>query len=91
MARFKIGDLIEQTRYDEVIRMGKVVKGPFKVDGVDHYQVEWSWHNAHYFGKDWKKYWYSEIDLIADLSSEKYNYRKSNGMSVQQIKDIIIE
>ena len=71
MARFQVNDSITQYRYDEVIRKGKVVKGPFKVDNVDHYQVKWEWHHS-----DWgtPKEFRQETDLISDLSSTKYRY-----------------
>ena len=72
MARFKIGDSIEQVRYSTVIRKGEVVAGPWKVDKVDHYHVKWAWEDPQYGTPEWFK---QETDLIADLTSTKYSYR----------------
>lgn len=72
MARFKIGDSIEQTRYNEVIRKGEVIAGPWTVDKVDHYHVKWSWESPHY---GIPERYQQDIDLIADLISTKYSYR----------------
>lgn len=74
MARFKIGDTIEFLRRDEVIRKGVVVNGPYNLEKVDHYNVRWDWvhhEDSLFIGPD-------KIDLISDLSSEKYHYRLSN-------------
>ena len=88
--RFQVGDSIEQLRYNDVIRKGKVVKGPFRVEGVDHYHVEWWWHDETFFGKDWVKNWYREVDLIADLRSTKYSYRKGRGLTLDELEPIMI-
>jgi hypothetical protein len=74
MARFQIGDKIELMRRNEVIRKGLVISGPFNVEKVDHYNVRWDWvekEDSMFIGQD-------KIDLISDLSSEKYRYRLSN-------------
>ena len=68
---FKIGDDIRQFRYNETIRIGTVTKGPFRVEGVDHYHVKWNWQHEDYgtpmgFEKD--------TDLISDMRSTKYHY-----------------
>ena len=72
--RFKIGDSIEQLRYDEVIRKGEVVKGPFRVENIDHYYVKWSWEDVKHFGKA-MMFKTAEEDLICDMVSPKYHYR----------------
>jgi hypothetical protein len=71
MARFQIGDTIEFTKSNEVIRKGEVVNGPFNVDNVDHYHVRWDW--VHHEDKDFISP--DKIDLISDLQSKKYRYR----------------
>ena len=71
MARFEVNDTITQFRYDEPIRKGVVVKGPYNLDKVDHYHVKWEWeHNEYGNSKEFRQ----EIDLICDLSSTKYHY-----------------
>jgi len=67
MANFKVNDSITQTRYNEQIREGKVVGGPFRVDGIDHYHVEWKW-----FGKGYEPFGKEGVDLVADVPSTKY-------------------
>ena len=69
--RFKIGDDIRQYRYNQEIRKGIVTKGPWRVEGVDHYHVQWNWQDKEYgtplgFEKD--------TDLICDMTSTKYHY-----------------
>jgi hypothetical protein len=70
MARFQIGDKIELVKFTTAIRKGEVVKGPYKVDGVYHYQVNWEWDEDGIIGKN--------PNIISDLSSTKYHYRLSN-------------
>jgi hypothetical protein len=72
MAKFEVNDTITQFRYDEPIRKGIVVKGPFNVDKVDHYHVKWEWQDDEY---GTPKEFRQEIDLICDLSSTKYHYK----------------
>lgn len=74
MARFQVNDKIELLRRSEVMRKGTVVAGPWNVEKVDHYHVKWEWGNYEdrpFISED-------KIDLICDLSSEKYRYRLSN-------------
>ena len=71
MSNFKIGDSIAQLRYDKVIRKGEVVKGPFKVDGVDHYHVKWNWEDNSHSAPIWAK---QDLHLIADLRSTKFSF-----------------
>lgn len=74
MARFQIGDNIEFLRRKDVIRKGVVLGGPFVVDKVDHYNVRWDWveyEDRLFITPD-------KVDIISDLSSEKYQYRLSN-------------
>jgi hypothetical protein len=72
-ARFKIGDKIDFLRKDEVIRKGVVISGPWKLEGVNHYNVEWKWvthEDSLFIGPD-------KIDLISDLRTTKYHYELS--------------
>ena len=71
MGRFVVNDKIEFLKRNEVIRKGTVVAGPWNVEKVDHYHVRWDWvteEDRLFIPKD-------KIDLISDLSSEKYRYR----------------
>ena len=70
MANFKVNDSMIQTRYGKPIRKGTVVKGPFRVDGVDHYHVKWNWFDKGYepFGRQFG----DGTDLVADVPSNKY-------------------
>ena len=68
--RFQVNQEITQMRYDQPIRKGTVIKGPFTVDGIQHYHVDWEWCAQGYepFGKD-------RVELIADAHTRKYRYQ----------------
>ena len=69
--RFKMNDQIAQYRYDQVIRKGTVVKGPIRVDNVDHYHVKWNWEHAeHGVPAAFKQ----DVELVCDLTTTKYKY-----------------
>jgi hypothetical protein len=70
--RFQINDEIVQYRYTDVIRKGTIVKGPFRAENVDHYQVLWQWECPHYAStpSNFKK----DTDLICDMVSKQYRY-----------------
>ena len=71
--RFEVNDTITQLKFDEPIRKGIVISGPFDVDGVHHYTVKWEWeHEQHGTPSIFKKA--GEDDLICDLISTKYRY-----------------
>ena len=69
MARFKIGDDIRQLRYGQLYRKGTVVKGPFRIEGLDHYHVDWTWEaEAPKTGR-----LYVGTDIVCDRNSKKYS------------------
>jgi hypothetical protein len=69
--RFKPNDQIVQYRNNEVIRKGTVVKGPMRLDKVDHYHVTWHWEDErHGTPEQFRR----DVDLICDLISTKYRY-----------------
>ena len=68
--RFIITDTIVQKRYNEVIALGTIVKGPFEVDGYDHYHVNWKWKEKP------STFEIMEQDLICIGPSKKYRYEK---------------
>lgn len=69
--RFKVNDEIAQYRYDQVVRKGIVVKGPIRVENIDHYHVKWNWEHAEHGTPVAFK---QDVDLICDMVSTKYNY-----------------
>jgi len=76
MARFAKGDEIEFVRTTgdshrvvEVLQKGTVTNGPFNVEKIDHYWVDWNWTKD---GIQWKNL---HNDLICDYPSTKYGYR----------------
>ena len=73
--RFKINDKIAQYRYEDVIRKGTVVKGPFRVENVDHYHVVWDWECPHHAATPGFK---QDVNLICDMKSKKYRYELSS-------------
>ena len=73
MAKFKIGDsiqLVNKLGRVTPVRKGTVISGPYVVDGVDHYNVNWHWDVDGTLGRN--------PNIISDLSSTKYEYRLSN-------------
>tara|TARA_R110000772_G_scaffold245957_1_gene359552 strand:- start:1769 stop:2002 length:234 start_codon:yes stop_codon:yes gene_type:complete len=70
--RFQVNQDIIQLKYDETIRKGTVIGGPFNVEGVSHYHVKWNWCAPEYSSNlDWLT---PEVDLISDMVSTKYMY-----------------
>jgi len=69
MSNFQINDTIEHVRLNEVIAKGVITKGPFTVDKIDHYIVNWFWTEDNCKWKNTKE------DLICDIPSKKYRYR----------------
>jgi len=70
--RFEVGQTIVQYRYDEPIRIGVVVKGPMRAEGIDHYHVKWTWEHQNHQTHEWLR---SDVDLICDMPSQKYFYK----------------
>ena len=70
--RFQVKDSITQLRYQDAIRKGTVVAGPFDVEDVSHYHVKWDWCAPEYTSNiDWLT---PEVELISDMVSTKYMY-----------------
>jgi len=69
MARFKIGDDIRQLRYGQLYRKGTVVKGPFIVEGIDHYHVDWTWEAEPSKNSRFD----IGTEIVCDLNSKKYS------------------
>ena len=70
--RFKVNDAITQFKNNEPIRKGTVVKGPFRVENIDHYHVTWNWEDKEHGTPEWFKK--PNADLICDMVSTKYQY-----------------
>ena len=53
----------------ETINNGTIIKGPFKIDGVNHYQIKWDkvMPNQYPGGM--------EIELISPMDSTKYGWK----------------
>jgi len=72
--KFQINDKITQYHYEDVIRKGTVVKGPFRVENVDHYHVVWDWECPTVATPEFKQ----DVNLICDIKSTKYRYELSS-------------
>jgi hypothetical protein len=82
--RFKPNDQIVQYRKDEIIKRGTVVKGPMRVEDVDHYHVVWNWEHENHgpskslrallIGSMSKDPFMKDERLICDMVSTKYRY-----------------
>jgi hypothetical protein len=75
--RFQVGDTIAQIRLNEVIKKGHVTNGPVRIDGIDHYNVEWTWFDNEYkpLSAQLNAMWGTpkQSDLVCDLPSKKYD------------------
>ena len=69
--RFKPNDKIELLKYNKAIRLGTITKGPYLVEGVDHYTVQWEYDTED--GDLFKMH--GVQDIICDLPSAKYRYQ----------------
>lgn len=74
MARFEKNDKIQLFRRKDVIRKGVIVDGPWNVEKVDHYHVKWDWVDY----EDRLLIPEGKVELICDISSEKYHYELIN-------------
>lgn len=74
MEKFKIGDkfaFIKKTSSTpDVLNTGRITKGPFKIDRIDHYQVKWD--------KQIPNVSYGQDGLTSTIDSPKYQYLKIN-------------
>jgi hypothetical protein len=84
MAKFKVGDKFAHVRKSagtdrilDVLATGKIVKGPFKVEKIDHYNVEWDFKE----GPQWAN---SKFDIICDIDSTKYGYRLLDSVKIKK-------
>jgi hypothetical protein len=73
--RFQVNDQIVQYHYRDVIRKGTIVKGPFREENIDHYQVKWEWECPIYAKTSDL---FKNSDLICDTVSKKYRYELAN-------------
>ena len=69
--RFKVNDQITQFRNNQPIRIGKVLHGPFRVENIDHYRVDWEWEHKDYGTPE---PFTRKDNLICDMVSTKYHY-----------------
>ena len=70
---FEIGDKIafvkKTTITPEVLNVGTIIEGPFKIDKINHYKVKWDNITPnHYPGG-------TEIEFISPMESTKYGWR----------------
>jgi len=75
--RFQVGDTIAQLRLGDVIRKGHVTNGPVRIDGIDHYNVEWTWFDNEHkpLSAQLSDMWDvpKQTDLVCDMPSTKYD------------------
>ena len=63
-----INDRVAFKKWDQTLNTGTIIKGPIKIDKINHYQIKWD--NiivGHYPGG-------SEIELISPMDSTKYKW-----------------
>ena len=76
MARFQVNDKVAFVRKSkdwrviyETYNTGTIIKGPFMVDKINHYQVKWDNINPNTYPGG------SEIEMICDFDSTKYGFK----------------
>jgi len=72
--RFEAFDTVVQMKFDQPIRLGTIIKGPFEVEKCDHYHVKWIWEHPTEFKSTTLP---GNTDLICDTESRKYRYAKA--------------
>ena len=72
MAKYQINDRVAKVRFSggtnrvvETLRVGTITSEAFKVDGVNHYKVEWDSPHPHI-----------EDLFVSDMRSTKYGFVK---------------
>jgi hypothetical protein len=75
MKNFKEGDKVSfnrQTKDAKVVykrlNVGTIIKGPFKIDGINHYQIKWDNITPNQYPGS------TEIELISPMDSIKYGW-----------------
>jgi len=70
--KFKVGDRVVKMYYQTNIeQVGYIAKGPFEINGVNHYQFQPIWCSSGYE--------YLDTILISDKEFGKYQYESFNG------------
>ena len=63
-----INDRVAFKKWDEIENTGTIIKGPIKIDRINHYQIKWDIITPnHYPGG-------TEIELISPIDSTKYKW-----------------
>ena len=69
MENFKINDRVSFNKWDMSLNTGTITKGPFKIDGIYHYQIKWDKVTPnHYPGA-------FETELVSVIDSTKYTWK----------------
>ena len=84
MAKFEVGDKFAHVRKSagtsrviEILDTGTIMKGPFRVENIDHYNVEWDNLKNENFSN-------SKFDIICDIDSTKYGYRLLDSLNIKK-------
>ncbi len=76
MTNFNVGDKIAFNRQSkngmvyQRLNAGTIIKGPFMVDGINHYQIKWDKVTPN------QSPGATEIELISPINSTKYGWSK---------------
>jgi hypothetical protein len=84
MTNFKVGDKFAHVRKSagtdriiEILDTGTITKGPFEVEKINHYNVEWD----NIKNENWAN---SKFDIICDIDSKKYGYRLLDSVKINK-------
>ena len=63
-----INDRVAFKKYDETLNTGIITKGPFKIDGINHYYIKWDKITPNQYPGG------IEIEFISPMDSTKYKW-----------------
>jgi hypothetical protein len=63
-----INDRVSFKKRNENLNTGTIIKGPFKIDKINQYQIKWDTITPHHYPGG------SEIELISPMDSLKYKW-----------------
>lgn len=63
-----INDRVAFKKWDQTLNTGTIIKGPVKIDKINHYQIKWDTITPNSYPGG------SEIEMISPMDSTKYKW-----------------
>ncbi len=68
MSNLKINDRVSFKKWDQILNTGTITNGPFKIDGINHYQIKWDNIIPNHYPGGY------EVELVSPMNSTKYTW-----------------